>query len=236
MKEEMDDYDEHPEDDEALFGSANFEFSFGEGKEVPTAVFLVAGLIIVGGCAALFTYTEGFGITDEWTSKDWVVVDADVHLEQVQNHFNQNRYVYNYNVDGVDYDGEWTCYTSEGTPTCFHRSTFYTSHHQVSYNPDDPSESDIHPGFTRQIFWESVHWLGVIGVFTLVGLLLFSTGVGKLLGISLPGIEKLEDLMPTEEDEDYDVKEKLLEKMKRDHPDDDEHDDPAAPRESDFLP
>jgi hypothetical protein len=52
----------------------------------------------------------------------------------------------------------------------------------------------------------------------------------------LPGIEKLEDLMPTEEDEDYDVKEKLLEKMKRDHPDDDEHDDPAAPRESDFLP
>ena len=78
--------------------------------------------------------------------------------------------------------------------------------------------------------------MGVIGLFTLIGLLLFSTGVGKLLGISLPGIEKLEDLMPTEEDEDYDVKKKLLEKMKRDHPDDDEHDDPAAPRESDFLP
>jgi len=52
--------------------------------------------------------------------------------------------------------------------------------------------------------------LGVLGLFTLIGLLLFSTGVGKMLGIS-------------EEDEDDDEN-------------DDEHDDPAAPRESDFLP
>jgi len=201
MKEEIDDYDEHPEDDEpeqedeALFGSANFEFSFGEGKEVPTAVFIVAGLIIMGACGAIFTYTEGFGVMDEWNSKDWVVVDADVDVEE-RVKFKQNKYSYNYTVDGVVYDGEWTCYTSDGTPTCWLDYRTYTSHHQVSYNPDDPSESDMHPGFTRQIFWESVHWLGVIGVFTLVGLLLFSTGVGKLLGISLP------TLNPDDEDED----------------------------------
>ena len=201
MKEEIDDYDEHPEDDEpeqedeALFGSANFEFSFGEGKEVPTAVFIVAGLIIMGACGAIFTYTEGFGVMDEWNSKDWVVVDADVDVEE-RFKFNQNKYAYNYTVDGVVYDGEWTCYTSDGTPACWLDYGTYTSHHQVSYNPDDPSESDMHPGFTRQIFWESVHWLGVIGAFTLVGLLLFSTGVGKLLGISLP------TLNPDDEDED----------------------------------
>tara|TARA_B100000809_G_scaffold33412_1_gene29184 strand:- start:90 stop:761 length:672 start_codon:yes stop_codon:yes gene_type:complete len=223
MKEEMDDYDEHPEDDEpeqedeALFGSANFEFNFGEGKEVPTTVYIVAGLIIMGACAGLFTYTEGFGITDEWTSKDWVVVDADVDLEQ-QGKNNRNTYVYTYSVDGVVYDGEWTCYTSDVTPTCFHQSTFYTSYHQVSYNPDDPSESDMHPGFTRQIFWESVHWLGIIGFMTLIGLMIFSTGVGKMLGISLPGIEQLDKITPKPDDED------------------DEHDDPAEPRESDYLP
>jgi hypothetical protein len=203
MKEEIDDYDEHPEDDEpeqedeALFGNANFEFSFGEGKEVPTAVFIVAGLIIMGACGAIFTYTEGFGVMDEWNSKDWVVVDADVDVEE-RFKFNQNKYAYNYTVDGVVYDGEWTCYTSDGTPACWLDYGTYTSHHQVSYNPDDPSESDMHPGFTRQIFWESVHWLGVIGAFTLVGLLLFSTGVGKLLGISLP------TLNPDDEDEDED--------------------------------
>ena len=201
MKEEIDDYDGHPEDDEpeqedeALFGSANFEFSFGEGKEVPTAVFIVAGLIIMGACGAIFTYTEGFGVMDEWNSKDWVVVDADVDVEE-RFKFKQNKYSYNYTVDGVVYDGEWTCYTSDGTPACWLDYRTYTSHHQVSYNPDDPSESDMHPGFTRQIFWESVHWLGVIGAFTLVGLLLFSTGVGKLLGISLP------TLNPDDEDED----------------------------------
>ena len=212
MKEEIDDYDEHPEDDEpeqedeALFGSANFEFSFGEGKEVPTAVFIVAGLIIMGACGAIFTYTEGFGVMDEWNSKDWVVVDADVDVEE-RVKFKQNKYSYNYTVDGVVYDGEWTCYTSDGTPTCWLDYRTYTSHHQVSYNPDDPSESDMHPGFTRQIFWESVHWLGVIGVFTLVGLLLFSTGVGKLLGISLP------TLNPDDEDESDEEDDSRLHEM-----------------------
>jgi hypothetical protein len=57
--------------------------------------------------------------------------------------------------------------------------------------------------------------LGVIGLLTLIGLLLFSTGVGKMLGISIP-------IHMGEEEE------------KDDH--DKEDDDPAAPRESDFLP
>ena len=56
--------------------------------------------------------------------------------------------------------------------------------------------------------------MGVLGLFTLIGLLLFSTGVGKILGISMP--------IHMDEDDDED--------------DDKEHDDPAAPRESDFLP
>jgi hypothetical protein len=220
MKEEIDDYDEHPEDDlteksdDAVFGSAKFKFNFGEGEEVPTAVFLVAGLIIVGGCAALFNYTEGFGVTDEWNSKDWVSVDANVDRDS--HYINQIRYhtyAYNYTVDGIEYDGEWKC-SEEGSPNCFLHYSSYTFH-KVSYNPDDHSESDFHPGFTRQIFWESVHWLGVIGLFTLIGLLLFSTGVGKMLGISMP-------IHMDEDDDDDD--------------DDKEHDDPAAPRESDFLP
>ena len=219
MKEEIDDYDKHPEDDEpekedeALFGSTNFEFNFGEGKEVPTTVYIVAGLIIMGACAGLFTYTEGFGVTDEWNSKDWVRVDANVdrdshYINQIRHH----TYAYNYTVDGIEYDGEWKC-SEEGSPNCIYHYNSYT-HHEVSYNPDDHSESDFHPGFTRQIFWESVHWLGVIGLFTLIGLLLFSTGVGKMLGISIP--------IHMDEDDDED--------------DDKEHDDPAAPRESDFLP
>jgi len=217
MKE---DYDKHPEDDDteksddAVFGSAKFKFNFGEGKEVPTAVFLVAGLIIVGGCAAIFTYTEGFGVTDEWNSKDWVRVDANVdrdshYINQIRHH----TYAYNYTVDGIEYDGEWKC-SEENSPKCIYHYNSYTFH-KVSYNPDDHSESDFHPGFTRQIFWESVHWLGVIGLFTLIGLLLFSAGVGKMLGISMP--------IHMDEDEDEDD-------------DDKEHDDPAAPLESHFLP
>ncbi|PXF17850.1 MAG: hypothetical protein CXX73_06030 [Methanobacteriota archaeon] len=56
-----DDNDEPEKRDEAVFGSAQFEFNFGEGKEVPTAVFLVVGLLMVSVCVAVFTYTEGFG-------------------------------------------------------------------------------------------------------------------------------------------------------------------------------
>tara|TARA_X000000368_G_C22999646_1_gene698370 strand:- start:513 stop:1211 length:699 start_codon:yes stop_codon:yes gene_type:complete len=207
MKEEIDDYDKHSEDDEpeqedeALFGSANFEFNFGEGKEVPTTVYIVAGLIIMGACAGLFTYTEGFGVTDEWNSKDWVRVDANVdrdshYINQIRHH----TYAYNYTVDGIEYDGEWKC-SEEGSPNCIYHYNSYT-HHEVSYNPDDHSESDFHPGFTRQIFWESVHFLGLIGLFALIGLGVTMKGLSKMLGISLPGSKIIENLTPKPEEED----------------------------------
>lgn len=124
---EMDDFDEHPEDDEperenkALIGSATFEFSFGEGKEAPSAVYIIFGLIIMGACAALFTYTDGFGVTD--------MRDLD------------------------------------------------------------------------ELF-DSLHLLLFMGFIGLFGLLLFISGVGKLLGISTPGVEKFEKLRPTESDDD----------------------------------
>tara|TARA_B100001173_G_scaffold161629_1_gene139903 strand:- start:1805 stop:2578 length:774 start_codon:yes stop_codon:yes gene_type:complete len=212
---EIDDYDEHPEDDEperedeALFGSANFEFSFGEGKEVPTAVYIVAGLIIMVVCGAIFTYTEGFGVMDEWNSKDWVKVDSEIQ----QKHFfhdtgqrilsSNTTWVWNYTVDGVLYEGEWVCYNSGSNrqPACFRSVSFY-SHHQVAYNPDNPSESDLHPGFTRQIFWESVHFLGLIGLFALIGLGVTMKGLSKMLGISLPGSKIIENLIPKPEEED----------------------------------
>ena len=41
--------------------------------------------------------------------------------------------------------------------------------------------------------------MGFIGLF---GLLLFISGVGKLLGISTPGVEKLEKFIPTDSDDD----------------------------------
>jgi len=124
---EMDDFDEHPEDDEperenkALIGSASFEFNFGEGKEAPSAVYIILGLIIMGACAALFTYTDGFGVTD--------LRDSDE-------------------------------------------------------------------------FFDSLHLLVFMGFIALFGLLLFISGVGKLLGISTPGVENLEKFIPTESDDD----------------------------------
>ncbi len=249
-EDEMDGYDEHPEDDEpekvdeALFGSADFNFSFGEGKEIPSVVIVVAGLLMVSISAGILTYTEGFGVADEWNSKDWEKVDANVEVKLYW-HSSGHRitdlpyttWIWNYTVDDVLYDGEWTCYSDERHPECWQSSGYYrSSSHQIAYNPDNPSESDLHPGFTRQIFWGSIHWIGTVGFFFILGLLVLSTGLGKMLGISLPGIEKLEELTPTEEDEDYDIKDKLREKLKRDHPDDEENDDPAEPRESDFLP
>ena len=122
---EMDDFDEHPEDDEhenkALIGSATFEFSFGEGKEAPSAAFIILGLVIMGACAALFTYTDGFGVTD--------LRDSDE-------------------------------------------------------------------------FFDSLHLLVFMGFIGLFGLLLFISGVGKLLGISTPRVENLEKFIPTESDDD----------------------------------
>ena len=144
-----DDNDEPEKRDEAVFGSAQFEFNFGEGKEVPTAVFLVVGLLMVSVCVAVFTYTEGFGATDEWNSKDWVRVDANVDRDsQWISQIRVNTYVYNYTVDGIEYDGEWKCYEGDGSPKCINSYDSYT-YHQVSYNPDDHSDSDFHPGFTR---------------------------------------------------------------------------------------
>ncbi len=224
MKEQdnmEDDYDEHPEDDEPeiedepLFGSANFEFSFGEGKEIPSVVIVIGGLLMLSISAGIFAYTEGFGVTDEWKSKDWEKVDSEIH----QKHFfhdtgqrilsSNTTWVWNYTVDGVLYQGEWVCYNSGSNrqPACFRSLSFY-SHHQVAYNPDNPSESDLHPGFTRQIFWESVHFLGLIGLFALIGLGVVMKGFSKMLGITLPGSSIIENMTPKPEEEGEDESEK----------------------------
>ena len=50
--------------------------------------------------------------------------------------------------------------------------------------------------------FESLHLLVFMGFISLFGLLLFISGVGKLLGISTPGVEKLEKFRPTESDDD----------------------------------
>tara|TARA_B110000196_G_C20629519_1_gene423295 strand:- start:223 stop:441 length:219 start_codon:yes stop_codon:yes gene_type:complete len=47
-----------------------------------------------------------------------------------------------------------------------------------------------------------VHFLGLIGLFALIGLGVTMKGLSKMLGISLPGSKIIENLTPKPEEED----------------------------------
>jgi hypothetical protein len=60
---------------------------------------------------------------------------------------------------------------------CLHDSEYYLNLESVAYNPDDPSEIDVYPGFTYRILFEVYAPKLAPSILVLVGLVVAMRGV-----------------------------------------------------------
>jgi hypothetical protein len=137
---------------------------------VPAIVFVMIGLFIILlsiGTVALF---GGFYVMDEWDSKDWTETEVLAIGQDYTADEGTQTFFYNYSVEGVEYNSTFSCDfnvhgASEQTQggsgivepwktQCLHDSEYYLNLESVAYNPDDPSEIDVYPGFTSRMLFE----------------------------------------------------------------------------------
>ena len=124
--------------------------------------------IIIG--IALVAFFGGFYVMDEWDSRDWVETEVlSIGQDYTEDEGTQT-FFYNYSVDGVEYNSTFSCdfnvhgasEQSQGgsgnvdpwETQCLHDSEYYLNLESIAYNPDDPSEIDVYPGFTFRMLFE----------------------------------------------------------------------------------
>jgi hypothetical protein len=107
----------------------------------------------------------GFGVVDEFRSQDWTETD----VLSVEQDLEADEYSYvfffHYEVDGEQYNSSHECQyeisqSASGqndahdlfpwNTQCLTGSQDYLDMESIAYNPDDPSEIDVYPGFTLQ--------------------------------------------------------------------------------------
>jgi hypothetical protein len=107
----------------------------------------------------------GFGVVDEFRSQDWTETD----VLSVEQDLEADEYSYvfffHYEVDGEQYNSSFECQyeisqSASGqndahdlfpwNTQCLTGSQDYLDLESIAYNPDDPSEIDVYPGFTLQ--------------------------------------------------------------------------------------
>jgi hypothetical protein len=107
----------------------------------------------------------GFGVVDEFRSQDWTETD----VLSVEQDLEADEYSYvfffHYEVDGEQYNSSHECQyeisQSESgqndaldlfpwNTQCLTGSQDYLDLESIAYNPDDPSEIDVYPGFTLE--------------------------------------------------------------------------------------
>ena len=112
----------------------------------------------------------GFGVVDEFRSQDWTETD----VLSVEQDLEADEYSYvfffHYEVDGEQYNSSHECQyeisQSESgqndaldlfpwNTQCLTGSQDYLDLESIAYNPDDPSEIDVYPGFT----WEAMIYI-----------------------------------------------------------------------------
>jgi len=160
---------------------------------VPAIVFVMIGLFIILlsiGTVALF---GGFYVMDEWDSKDWTETEVLAIGQDYTADEGTQTFFYNYSVEGVEYNSTFSCDfnvhgASEQTQggsgivepwktQCLHDSEYYLNLESVAYNPDDPSEIDVYPGFTYRMLFEVYGPKLAPSVFILVGMVVLLRGV-----------------------------------------------------------
>ena len=112
----------------------------------------------------------GFGVVDEFRSQDWTETD----VLSVEQDLEADEYSYvfffHYEVDGEQYNSSHVCQyeisqSASGqndahdlfpwNTQCLTGSQDYLDLESIAYNPDDPSEIDVYPGFT----WEAMMYI-----------------------------------------------------------------------------
>ena len=105
----------------------------------------------------------GFGVVDEFRSQDWTETD----VLSVEQDLEADEYSYvfffHYEVDGEQYNSSYECQYEPSmnqasgqndydlfpwNTQCLTGSQDFLDMESIAYNPDDPSEIDVYPGFT----------------------------------------------------------------------------------------
>jgi len=153
-----------------MMPSSDSEIESNPAGGIPAIVFVMIGLFIILlsiGTVALF---GGFYVMDEWDSKDWTETEVLAIGQDYTADEGTQIFFYNYSVEGVEYNSTFSCDfnvhgASEQTQggsgivepwktQCLHDSEYYLNLESVAYNPDDPSEIDVYPGFTSRMLFE----------------------------------------------------------------------------------
>jgi len=176
-----------------MMPSSDSEIESNSAGGIPAIVFVMIGLFIILlsiGTVALF---GGFYVMDEWDSKDWTETEVLAIGQDYTADEGTQIFFYNYSVDGVEYNSTFSCDfrvhgASEQTQggsgrvdpwqtQCLHDSEYYLNLESVAYNPDDPSEIDVYPGFTYRMLFEVYGPKLAPSVFILVGMVVLLRGV-----------------------------------------------------------
>lgn len=134
----------------------------------------------------------GFGVVDEFRSKDWPETEV-LSVEQDRDADEWSFvFFFNYEVDGEQYNTTFECNINpadSGASTgkendvqpwhtaCLLGTQEYLDMESIVYNPDDPTEVDVYPGFT----WNAMlkiygPKLGPLGL-TIVGYIFLMRGL-----------------------------------------------------------
>ena len=112
----------------------------------------------------------GFGVVDEFMSQDWTETDVLSVEQDLEADKRSYIFFYHYEVDGEQYNSSHECQyvisqSSSGqndahdlfpwNTQCLTGSQDYLDLESIAYNPDDPSEIDVYPGFT----WEAMMYI-----------------------------------------------------------------------------
>ena len=179
--------------EENMMPSSDSEIESNPAGGIPAIVFVMIGLFIILlsiGTVALF---GGFYVMDEWDSKDWTETEVLAIGQDYTADEGTQTFFYNYSVEGVEYNSIFSCDfnvhgASEQTQggsgivepwktQCLHDSEYYLNLESVAYNPDDPSEIDVYPGFTSRMLFEVYGPKLAPSVFILVGMVVLLRGV-----------------------------------------------------------
>jgi len=178
----------------------------------PDFVFVSIGLFIILMAIGAVAFFGGFYVMDEWDSKDWTETEVLAIGQDYTADEGTQIFFYNYSVDGVEYNSTFSCdfnvhgeseQTQGGSggvdpwqTQCLQDSEYYLDLESVAYNPDDPSEIDVYPGFTYRMIFEVYGPKLAPSVFILVGIVIALRGVfgpsfgpwafvaGKIIGIN----------------------------------------------------
>jgi hypothetical protein len=164
-----------------------------ETRAGPDIMYVGIGFFVIIMGIGLVAFFGGFYVMDEWDSRDWIETEVLAIGQDYTADEGTQTFFYNYSVDGVEYNSTFSCdfnvhgaseQTQGGSGSvdpwetqCLHDSEYYLNLESVAYNPDDPSEIDVYPGFTYRILFEVYAPKLAPSILVLVGLVVAMRGV-----------------------------------------------------------